>query len=182
MSISPTVVGTALLVALLSWATVVDQRLRRIPNYLSLGGAAVGLLYSLIMGGLPGLGHSMLGLLVGLASLLPMYAAGAMGAGDVKLMAAAGSFMGPAETVDALVYTLMAGGALALITVLRADGLHSTLDRYIFGIRNLITTRTWLAVRAGAPPPARLRFPYALAILIGVSFALLTPPLFFKGG
>jgi prepilin peptidase CpaA len=180
--LSASVASTALLIILLTCATAVDQHSRRIPNFLSFGGAALGIASGFLIGGVAGVGQSLLGLTVGLLALLPMYATGAMGAGDVKLMAAAGSFLGPAETVDALAYTFIAGGLLALITVLRADGLRGTLDRYWFGIRSLVTTRTWLAHREGAPPAERLRFPYALAILIGVSFALLTPPLFFKSG
>lgn len=175
-------ITSVLLIALLCCAAVIDQRQRRIPNYLSLGAAALGLLCGLLIGGLHGLGQGLLGLGLGFAALLPMYAAGTMGAGDVKLMAAAGSFLGPAETVDALAFTFIAGGVLALVTVFRSDGWRATLSRYAFGIRNLLSVKAWLATRQGPPPAERLRFPYALAILIGVSLALLTPPLFFKGG
>ena len=52
---------------------------------------------------------SLAGMGVGLISLLPLYAIGGMGAGDVKLMAGLGAWMGPWLTLGAFV-VLGAGG------------------------------------------------------------------------
>ena len=74
-------------------ATIVDIRTRRIPNLLTATMAVMGL-------GLAGAGVSGLtvwaaaaGLVLGLAVMLPGHLLGATGAGDVKLMAAAGALL-----------------------------------------------------------------------------------------
>ena len=48
-----------------------------------------------------GLGWSLVGTIVGLALLLPLYAIGGMGAGDVKLLAGVGAWVGPQVTAYA---------------------------------------------------------------------------------
>lgn len=60
----------------------------------------------------------MAGWVTGLALLLPLYLLRIMGAGDVKLMAMTGAFLGPQATVGALLCVLLAGGVLALGTAL----------------------------------------------------------------
>jgi len=49
-----------------------------------------------------GLWHSLLGTIVGLCTLLPAYAIGGMGAGDAKMMAAIGSWLGATIVLWAL--------------------------------------------------------------------------------
>ena len=82
-------------------ATVIDIRQRRVPNVLTMGVASLGLV--LAMAGLGGvtLGGALGGLGLGLALLLPAHVFGATGAGDVKLLAAFGALMGPADVFAA---------------------------------------------------------------------------------
>ena len=58
--------------------------------------------------------------------LLP-YVFGAMGGGDVKLFAALGTFLGPWPTVQAFLYTLLAGGVLAVVVALQRRRLQETM-------------------------------------------------------
>ncbi len=60
-------------------------------------------------------GAALLGCLLGLAFMLPGHIFGATGAGDVKLLAAAGALLGPTDTIYAFLYTAIAGGVLALL-------------------------------------------------------------------
>lgn len=174
-----TVIPKALLLLMLAGATYIDQRRHRIPNLLSMGGICAGLCCGAIFWGVAGFGQSVAGLLLGFCVFLPMYIFGVVGAGDVKLMAAVGAFMGPPETATAILFTLIAGGALGMITLIDKDGFRQTLGRYAFGLKYLIKSGFWLGGRHASNPAApRLRFPYALAISIGTVSALLAPPFF----
>ena len=84
-----------LLLGLLGVAVVSDLRSHRIPNLLVLLGLVLGLVGQTWAAGFIGLGHSLLGMLIGFGIFLPMYAVGGMAAGDVKLMAMAGAFLPP---------------------------------------------------------------------------------------
>ena len=143
------VVPCVLLTGLLLAACVADVRARRIPNALVLGilGAGVG---CAALAGAPapyaaGVQPAVTGALLGLAAWLPLYALGALGAGDVKLFAAAAAWLGPRGVLPATTYAAVAGGVLALAWV-AAGALRS---------------------RRGAPPRDR-RLPYGLAVAAGV--------------
>lgn len=111
---------TALLVMLLVTAAVIDCRTLRIPNWLTLGGMVAGLAFGTALGKTPyaGLLISLGGLAVGMGVLLPLYAIRVMGAGDVKLMGAAGAFLGVPGTLNALLFTAIAGGIAAIAVAL----------------------------------------------------------------
>lgn len=110
-----------LLLLLLVAAAGCDIRSRRIPNILVFPGAIAGvLLHALLPQEMGGIGFldSLAGWGTGLALLLPLYLLRIMGAGDVKLMAMTGAFLGVQATVGALLCVLLAGGVLALIAAL----------------------------------------------------------------
>lgn len=159
----------ALLLAMLAVATWTDARTFRIPNWLTYGGALLALI-SAAASGLPATLTALAGLAVGLAALLPLRLLRLLGAGDVKLMAAAGAFLGPVDVLYAVVLTFVAGGVLALAWSLwqRRMGrlmrnLHGaalaaslghmpqlqqvTVGRLPYGIAICIGTFAWLAIR-----------------------------------
>ena len=92
-------------------AVVEDLARRRVPNWLTAGGVAAGLACA-AWGGWHGLGMAAAGALVGFLILLPFHWCGAMGGGDVKLMAAYGALLGPSGILLAAVFGgLSAAGA-----------------------------------------------------------------------
>src|SRR5687768_3766674 len=80
-------------------AAVSDLKTRRIPNVLTFGSAVIALAAHTYVDGGSGLGWSIAGWLVGLIFFLPMFTLGGMGAGDVKLLAALGAWLGPGPVV-----------------------------------------------------------------------------------
>ena len=98
-------------------AVVEDLRRRHVPNWLTAAGAAGGLVCA-AWGGWHGLGIAAAGTLVGFLILLPFNLCGAMGGGDVKLMAAYGALLGPAGILLAAIFAAVFGGLSAAGTLL----------------------------------------------------------------
>jgi prepilin peptidase CpaA len=149
-------------------ATVIDVRTRRIPNVLTAAMAGAGI--GLAAFGLSGLSvyASIVGLVVGLALMMPGHMLGATGAGDVKLMAAVGAIVGPALVISAFLFSAIAGGVLAVAVAVRRKRLAATLAG----------TGRMMAGPAGARQEVRAataanRFAYGPAIAAGSVLAAL---------
>jgi prepilin peptidase CpaA len=99
-------------------AVICDLRTRRIPNLLTFGATAAALLFGTIDGGGHGLLQSVAGWLLGAALFFPLFALGGMGAGDVKLLAALGAWLGPVEAVYLALFSSMAGGLVGIAVAL----------------------------------------------------------------
>jgi prepilin peptidase CpaA len=148
-------------------ASVCDLQSRRIPNALTLGATAAGLVFAAATGGFSGVGASLEGWAVAMALWLPIYALGGMGAGDVKLMAAIGIWIGPAGALHAALYAAMAGGILGLALAFARGIVRQTFHN----VQLLILH--WQV--AGFSPHAQLtlatatspRLAYAVPVLIG---------------
>ena len=151
----------------LTAAVVTDVRTRRIPNVLTgaLAGAGFGIAFG---GGMVTPAQAALGLLAGLLIMLPGHVIGATGAGDVKLMAAIGTLVGPGLVLYVFLYTAVAGGLFALAVAARRGILGTTL----MGTRQLVTAP--METRHLVESPARAnRFAYGPAIAVGTLAALL---------
>ena len=107
--------GRIVVLVVVGAAAVIDVRTRRIPNLLTFGAAAAALPYHLWVGGLHGLAQSTAGWAVGIVIFLPMFLLRGMGAGDVKLLGAVGAWVGPLLVLYVALYSVLAGGVLALI-------------------------------------------------------------------
>lgn len=168
-------ISLALLGLILFASSAWDLRTHRIPNFLSLGGAVAGLACATFGGGWSALGSAAAGLGVGFACLIPFYALRSMGAGDVKLMAAVGSFLGPPLTISAVLYTFIAGGVLAVLAIVLHDGFRETVSRFLFAAKHFVLGGVWLGQRSSATSVRKMRFPYALAIALGTAAAVYHP-------
>jgi len=150
-------------------ATVVDMRHRRVPNVLTMGLASVGLVLAMAGFSTVTVGGALGGLALGLALLLPAHVFGATGAGDVKLLAAFGALLGPADVFDAFLRAAILGGVMALMVALWRGRLRETL----YGTAMLVTTRSRTAAALIEHPAANNRFPYAPAIACGAVLVVL---------
>lgn len=101
--------------ALLLFAAWCDIATRTIPDEVSLALAALGLFTRASSEGLFPAAASLLLAAAIFAAMLPLHARGAFGGGDVKLITALAVGFSPPATLDFLVSTVMAGGALGLV-------------------------------------------------------------------
>ncbi len=113
--------GTLLLLALAVIGGVWDLAKRRIPNVLTFSAAAAGLAWNSYSGGWHGAANSAEGLLLGVAILLPFFALGGTGAGDVKMLGAAGAITGWFGVLRILIYFGLFGGVVALAVAITAS-------------------------------------------------------------
>lgn len=157
---------------LLALACVSDLRTRRIPNVLTMSAAGGALLFHLATGGWSATGWSLLGLVVGALLFFPMFALRGMGAGDVKLLAAVGAWLGPAQVATVALATSIAGGVIAVVVALAYGYLRKALI-------NVYLVLTHWRVAGVQPLPAVTleeakgpRLAYALPIAIGTVVTL----------
>lgn len=168
--------------ALMIAAVACDLHSRRIPNGLVLAGMALGLLFQTVApsggglfvggsaGGAIGFGQALLGAAVGLALLMPMYALRTLGAGDVKLLGMVGMWLGAGPVAWAALWTLLAGGALALVVALGSGMLRQVLANLNeMVLHSYVRARVGLGLGITAPERTTGRLPYALAISCGVA-------------
>ena len=165
--------GTAFTLLLAS-ACAFDLRVRRIPNRLvaTLGGAGVLYVFA-TMPATTAVLHVLGGGAVGLLLWLPFWWLGVLGAGDVKLAAAAGVWLGSAGVVEASLIGAAVGGVLAFWALARQGGIAAGAAR--FGVW-LLTSRTTGTIAPELTPKER-RIPYGLAIAAGAAVAAWVPGL-----
>jgi prepilin peptidase CpaA len=162
------VIALAVIAAAGIASTIIDIRTRRVPNLLTAAIASIGLLLAALHWNRVGLTGAALGLLVGFVLMLPGHLIGATGAGDVKLFAAIGTFLGPRDVAIAFVYTAIAGGAVALLVAVGRRRLRHTLEQ-----TTVLVSTGGANVAAIEDASNNNRFPYAPAIAVGTLVAAL---------
>lgn len=147
-------------------AVFTDLRSRRIPNWLVLPFLPLGIAVSAWFHGWHGVLQSLEGAAVGVVAFGVLFVMGGMGAGDVKLCAAIGAWIGPGQLFIALVLTGLAGGVMVIAWATYAgflkDLFTGTGDLVFSGAKRAEVTLS---------NPLRRKMPYAPAIAIGTLFS-----------
>ena len=184
VSSCPLMAGPQPLVALiptlaLVWtAAWVDFRTFKIPNVLSVSGVVLGLIIQVISVGIDGLGQGLAGLGLALVLFFPLYLIGRTGAGDVKLLGAVGTLLGPERLLYALVSIIVAAGAVAAIYAVvawRTRGATGPFRRYGRMIRFLWVTGRFRYLPPAADEAMAARLPLAVPIALGTTVTVLWP-------
>jgi len=158
--VSPVTVQDVLIAALIGVAVVTDVRSSRIPNALTFTGMVVGIAFSALQG------EYFAGILGILAAFAPGFLfwrlGGAWGAGDVKLLMAAGALLGPWEALRLVAFVILVSIPFGLWKLWRSGRLRSLLKVVKAGIRQ----------EADGPKPTST--PFAVAIAVAwIAFRLL---------
>lgn len=176
MPVQPTLMIPVL--ALLWIAAAWDVHQRRIPNWLVLAAALVGVSLQSLLTGASGLLAALAGLVVGLLVLLPGYLLGGTGAGDVKLMAAIGTFLGPQGVLLAALASIAAGSVVALgyaaSSLIQRDSI-SPWRRYGLMFRTFFTTFQPVYLAPAEGEVMGRKFPFAVSIALGTTLFLSWP-------
>lgn len=159
-------VSTVSFVAVACLAAAWDIRYRRIPNAVTVTGLVLALVLRAVPGG-ETLAGGLLGAAIGLTLGIAFFALGAIGAGDAKLIAAFGAFLGPMPFLQALALGVVLGGVFALA------------DAAVRGLLPLLVQRSLQTVRSGlrgelaangaesGRESGRLRIPYGVPLALG---------------
>lgn len=161
----PLILAGAMGLALIAGWT--DSRSRRIPNWLTVPAALLGIGANTALYGWEGLKASLLGAAVGLALLLPFVLLRSLGAGDWKLAGALGTFVGRMVLVDLLLVSIFVAGVMALGLVIYKGRVRQTVRNIGHILVSLVTFRL-PSTRVSLDNPDALKVPYGVALALTV--------------
>ncbi|NBQ67689.1 MAG: hypothetical protein EBU46_02185 [Nitrosomonadaceae bacterium] len=164
----------AVLLMIACWQDFHDYRIK---NNLIVTGAVLGIALNTFLFAETGFLDSLIGLGFGLLLLLPFYLLRIMGAGDVKLLAMIGAFVGQNDILWVFLYTLVAGGLLALVFSLWQGRLRRMFDNVILTclpVLSVSKSECFKDISSFSPEVSQSagKLPYAIAITAGTGFFL----------
>ena len=155
-----------LVLILAAW---IDGKQLRVPNWLTFPMVASGLAFCTWTAGWTGLQSSLWGMAIGLLCLLPLYSVGGMGAGDVKLMAGIGAWLGAQTTLYAFGVSAVVGGLMAVWMVFRRKSFARHYTNVWIILNEFLHVRDPRQISriAAERKPQMLLLPYGIPICIG---------------
>jgi prepilin peptidase CpaA len=154
---------------LLSVAFITDMRSMKIPNFVTMGGMILGILFHTMMDGSSGLVFALQGAGTGFGLMLILYLLGAVGGGDVKLFGGVGAWCGIGLTLSTMMYSIFAAGCIGLIILIWRRDLFSRLRGVLSSLLGAIVLKSLVPIQANAK--GHLQFPFMLAVLPGAIMA-----------
>ena len=150
-------------------AAGIDACQLKVPNWLTFPMILSGWIYSGVAFGWEGLGWSLVGTAIGLGLLLPAYAIGGMGAGDVKLMAGIGAWVWGSVTFYAFCVSAVVGAVLAVLMVLYQRAWQKHRAQFLLILGEIMTIRdpNQLSAIAAERKSTMMLLPYGIPIAIG---------------
>jgi prepilin peptidase CpaA len=155
---------------------IVDYRSKRIPNWLTVPAAILGLVYSAAAPNGIGVLWALAGFAVGMSLLILPWILGGGGMGDVKMLAALGAWLGPVGILVTfgLGSVLAAFGMIGILAMgVISNGFSPTRKRYLATAGRTTT--------AAGPSKARRVLPFAVPMAISTWLVLAWMLLHFGG-
>ncbi len=150
-------------------AAYIDGKELRVPNWITYPMVFSGLIYNVWAADGAGLGMALVGMFVGLLCLLPLYAVGGMGAGDVKLMAGIGAWLGWQITLYSFATTTIVGAVMAVVMVWYTKNFTKHYGNFLTIVSEWLTIRNprELSRIAADRKPTMFLLPYGIPICVG---------------
>jgi len=150
-------------------AAVIDGKILKVPNWLTFPFIICGWLHWTMQDGMTGLGWSLLGTFVGMMLLLVLRNVGGMGAGDVKLLAGVGAWLGIVVTLYAFAATAIVGGIMAAFMIFKSGQWekHWAMAHQILHEWKTVRNPEKLAKIARERKPNMHLLPYGIPMAIG---------------
>ncbi len=153
--------------AILILAAWIDGKELKVPNWITFPMVLSGLVYSATIG--DGISAGLLGMCCGLLCLLPLYSVGGMGAGDVKLMAGIGAWVGWEITFYSFCVSVIVGAVMAVIMVASRGAWKKHYEQFLMILSewSVIKNPYELSKIAAERKPTMFLLPYGIPICIG---------------
>jgi prepilin peptidase CpaA len=150
----------------------IDYRTRRIPNWLTVNGALLGIVMQWFAVGPHGVGMALQGMFFALLCLLPMVLLRAMGAGDWKLMGAMGAILGPVMMLFVLAGAIFVSGIMAMVIIIRAKRVKETFINVFVLVQGFLSfgLRNFPDITLDNPGLLKLPFGVAAAVATALCF------------
>lgn len=156
-----------ILILFIAVAFYLDVRYQKIPNWLSVSGVVVGLVYHTYLNGFQGFKFSFLGMIVGTVILLLLYMFKGVGGGDVKLFSGIGAITGVHFTLYGMMYSIVFAGIIGVIILLFRREFTKRIIGAILNIFNSLFSRNMQELDTYKRKEA-VRFPFMYAVLPGM--------------
>ncbi|MFZ5353632.1 MAG: A24 family peptidase [Bacillota bacterium] len=147
-----------------------DLLYRKIPNKITVSAAVTGLAVNLVANSITGLFDSILAILLGFVLMLIPFLIGGIGGGDVKLIIAIGAISGMRFTFYTIIFTAMAGAAIALFIIICQKTFLKSITNVWKYLISTILLRDLVPIDVDEKQSS---FPYGLAIAAGVVITLI---------
>jgi prepilin peptidase CpaA len=154
-------------------AGFIDWRTRRIPNWLTVSGAVLGIGLHIWVSGLIGAVMALVGMSVALVALLPMVLLRAMGAGDWKLMAALGAILGPMMMLFVLAAAILISGIMGIVMMIRAKRVKETLLNVFVLVQGFLSFGLRKFPEINLDNPDLMKLPFGVAAALGTVLCFL---------
>jgi len=150
-----------------------DWRTRLIPNWLTMSGIGFGFALHFYTAGWRGAAASAEGMGLALALLLPLVLLRALGAGDWKLMGAAGALLGPAMLLFVLLASILVSGGMAAVRMVAAGRVRATIQNIVALVRGFALIGLRPNPEISLDNPQLLKLPFGVAAAAGTLLCFL---------
>jgi prepilin peptidase CpaA len=157
------------MVLFLSSVSFVDLKFGKIPNWMTIPAILFGLSYHVLSGGREGLFYSVQGLILGMGLLLVPFMMGGMGGGDVKLLGAIGSYVGPMMTLRIFMVSAVLGLIVSLIVIIAVSEYRDAYSSMIIRLLKRGRSRPDTEKKDRGFP--RIYLPYGVVLATGALFS-----------